>query len=125
MICLSEALDPEENAISLQTVFERMEKNKSFDNAQEAQELLFSINATDGFIKIIWWDNDKQSPIGKLINEVRPKKLWEDEDIFDFEKACWFGVFKFTEIFMISKTRDYLYSVYIKTETTRTEQVLV
>lgn len=124
-IFLSQALDAEEIAISLQTVFERMEENKRSDNAIEAKALLFTINSTNGFIKIIWWDNDAQTAIGKLIYEVRPKELWEDEDAFDFEKACWFAVFEFTEIFMITKTGAYLYDVYIETETTRIEQVLI
>lgn len=122
----SEASTDTQIAADLKIVVDRMIENKEEDLAASAQQLLFLINATNGFIKIVWWDNEKSEVVGEWVYELLLSTYWESEDdAFNFDNMCRYALFDFTEDYMISDDGSAVYDIFIKTELTDIEEVLI
>ena len=122
----SEASTDTQIAADLKIVVDRMIENKEEDLAASAQQLLFLINATNGFIKIVWWDNEKSEVVGEWVYELLLSTYWESEDdAFNFDSMCRYALFDFTEDYMISDDGSAVYDIFIKTELTDIEEVLI
>jgi hypothetical protein len=124
-IFLSSSSDSTHLAADLKTVVDRMVENKDADNASAAKQLLFNINATNGFIKIVWWNNDTSETIGDWMYEINLATLWEAHDAFNFDKVCYNAMYDFTEDNMISEEGDSLYDIFRITELSEIEELLI
>lgn len=122
----SEATDDTQIAAGLKLVVDRMIRDKAEDNAVAATQLFFFINATNGFIRVAWWNNDAATVIGDWVYELELRTFWEsEEDAFNFDKVCRFALFDFTEDNMIFDDGSSRYNVFMKTELSDIEEVLV
>lgn len=122
----SEATTDTQIAGDIKTVVDRMIENKPKDQAASAQQLLFLINATNGFIKIAWWNNEDSEVVGEWVYEIQLNTYWEtEEDAFNFDKTCRFALFDFTEDHLISEEGMSVYDVFMKTELSDIEEVLI
>ena len=122
----SEATTDAEIAADLKTVVDRMIENKDEDLAAAARQLLFLINATNGFIKIVWWDNEKSEVVGDWVYELLLTTYWESEDdAFNFDNMCRYALFDFTEDYMLGEDENPIYDIFIKTELSEIEHVLI
>ncbi len=122
----SEATTDTQIAGDIKTVVDRMIENKPKDQAASAQQLLFLINATNGFIKIAWWNNEDSEVVGEWVYEIQLNTYWEtEEDAFNFDKTCRFALFDFTEDHLISEDGMSVYDVFMKTELSDIEEVLI
>lgn len=122
----SEAIEHSQIAEDLKTVVDRMIENKEADNASAAQQLFFFINATNGFIQIVWWDNEKSKPIGDWVYELELRTFWEaEDDAFNFDNVCRYAMFDFTEDNMCRDDGSAVYDVFLKTELSDIEELLV
>ncbi|WP_343605412.1 hypothetical protein [Fluviicola sp.] len=122
----SESTTEKQIAGDLKTVVDRMIENKEKDLAASAQQLLFLINATNGFIKIVWWNNEDSEVVGEWVYEVQLSTYWETEDdAFNFDKTCRFALFDFTEDHMILEDGTNIYDIFMKTELSDIEEVLI
>lgn len=122
----SEATTDTQIAGDIKTVVDRMIENKQEDQAASAQQLLFLINATNGFIKIAWWNNEDSEVVGEWVYEIQLNTYWEtEEDAFNFDKTCRFALFDFTEDHLISEEGMSVYDVFMKTELSDIEEVLI
>lgn len=122
----SESTTEKQIAGDLKTVVDRMIENKEKDLAASAQQLLFLINATNGFIKIVWWNNEDSEVVGEWVYEVQLSTYWETEDdAFNFDKTCRFALFDFTEDHMILEDGTNMYDIFMKTELSDIEEVLI
>lgn len=122
----SEATTDTQIAGDIKTVVDRMIDNKQEDQAASAQQLLFLINATNGFIKIAWWNNEDSEVVGEWVYEIQLNTYWEtEEDAFNFDKTCRFALFDFTEDHLISEDGMSVYDVFMKTELSDIEEVLI
>lgn len=122
----SESTTEKQIAGDLKTVVDRMIENKEKDLAASAQQLLFLINATNGFIKIVWWNNKDSEVVGEWVYEVQLSTYWETEDdAFNFDKTCRFALFDFTEDHMILEDGTNMYDIFMKTELSDIEEVLI
>ncbi|MNJ86159.1 hypothetical protein D3C87_36460 [compost metagenome] len=122
----SESISDTQIAGDLKTVVDRMIENKEDDLAVSARQLLFLINATNGFIKVVWWDQEKSEVVGDWIYELQLNTYWETEDdAFNFDKTCRFALFDFTEDHMLLDDGTNLYDLFMKTELSDIEEVLI
>ncbi len=122
----SEATTDTQIAGDIKTVVDRMIENKQEDQAASARQLLFLINATNGFIKIAWWNNEDSEVVGEWVYEIQLNTYWEtEEDAFNFDKTCRFALFDFTEDHLISEDGMSVYDVFMKTELSDIEEVLI
>lgn len=122
----SEATTDTQIAGDIKTVVDRMIENKPKDQAASARQLLFLINATNGFIKIAWWNNEDSEVVGEWVYEIQLNTYWEtEEDAFNFDKTCRFALFDFTEDHLISEDGMSVYDVFMKTELSDIEEVLI
>lgn len=122
----SQATTQHEIASDLKIVFDRMIENKEKDNAASAEQLLFLINATNGFIKIVWWNNETSEVVGDWVYEILLETYWESEDdSFNFDDTCRYALFDFTEDYLLGEDENSIYDVFIKTELTEIEHVLI
>ncbi len=122
----SESTESTQIAVDMKTVVDRMIENKEADNASSAQQLFFFINATNGFIKIVWWNNEISQVVGDWIYELELRTFWEGEDdSFNFDNVCRYALFDFTEDNMILDDGTPVYDVFVKTELTDIEEVLI
>lgn len=122
----SQSITSTDIAADLKTVVDRMIENKTEDRAASARQLLFLINATNGFIKIVWWNQETSEVAGEWGYELQLDSFWETEhDAFNFDEACRFALFDFVEDHMISEGGIPLYDVFTKTELTDIEEVLI
>jgi len=74
---LSDATDYNTAQRDLTAVVQRMISNKTADEATDAKALLFYTNATNGYIRIMWYDAETQKSIGKFVYYLELKTLWE------------------------------------------------
>lgn len=122
----SESTDSAQIALDLKTVTDRMLENKIADNASSVQQLFFFINATNGFIRIVWWNNGESKVVGDWVYELELRTLREtEEDAFNFDKICRFALFDFTEDNMILDDGSSVYDIFMKTELSDIEEVLI
>lgn len=122
----SQATTQREIAADLKIVFDRMIENKEEDNAASTGQLLFLINATNGFIKIVWWNNETSEVVGDWVYEILLETYWESEDdSFNFDDTCRYALFDFTEDYLLGEDENSIYDVFIKTELTEIEHVLI
>ncbi|MNU99809.1 hypothetical protein D3C71_899560 [compost metagenome] len=122
----SESKESTQIAVDLKIVVDRMIENKEKDNASSAKQLCFFINATNGFIKIVWWNNDREEAVGDWIYELALKTFWEGEDdAFNFDNVCRYALFDFTEDNMILDDGTPVYDVFAKTELSDIEELII
>lgn len=121
----SEATEYRQIAADLKMVVDRMIENKEADKASDAEQLFFFINATNGFIKIAWWNNETSNPVGEWVYELELRTFWEGEDdAFNFDHVCRFALFDFTEDNMCLDDGGVVYEVFMKTELSDVEEVI-
>lgn len=124
-IFLSQATEEAPIAVDLKIVVDRMIANKESDKASAAEQLFFFINATNGFIKIAWWNNEASEPVGEWVYELELGTFWEqEEDAFNFDKVCRFALFDYTEDHMCLDDGSVVYEVFMKTELSDVEEVI-
>jgi hypothetical protein len=122
----SEATEDLKIAEDLKIVVDRMIGDREEDNATASNQLFFFINATNGFIQIVWWDNDSSKPVGDWVYELELTTFWESEDdAFNFDSVCRYALFDFTEDNMIFDDGSARYEVFMKTELSDIEEVLI
>lgn len=121
----SQATEYLQIAADLKIVVDRMIENKETDHASSAKELFFFINATNGFIQIVWWNNEEAKTLGEWAYELELRTFWEGEDdAFNFDNVCRFALFDFTEDNMCLDDGSVVYEVYMKTELSDIEEVI-
>lgn len=125
-ILQSEATTQAQIAEDLKKVVDRMIENKEEDNASSAEQLLFSVNATNGFIRIVWWNNDTEEVVGDWVYELSLNTYWETEDdAFNFDNTCRFALFDYTEDNLLNEDENLVYGIYLKTELADIEEILI
>ena len=121
----SQATEYAEIAADLKIVVDRMIANKEADNASSAQQLFFFINATNGFIQIVWWNNETSKTVGEWVYELELRTFWEGEDdAFNFDNVCRFALFDYTEDHMCLDDGSVVYEVFMKTELSDIDEVI-
>jgi hypothetical protein len=90
MMYVSDATDYETVQRDLMLVVQRVIDNKTDDAATAAKSLLFYTNATNGYIKVMWYDGETEQSVGELIYFLELKTLWEmslehDDGAFFFD----------------------------------------
>lgn len=122
----SEAITDAQIAGDIKKAVDRMIENKEEDHAASARQLLFLINATNGFIKIVWWNQEKSEVVGDWVYEILLTTYWESEnDAFNFDKTCRYALFDFTEDHMILDDGTSAFDIFVKTELSDIEEVLI
>lgn len=122
----SEATTDTQIAGDLKTVVDRMIENKTEDGADSAKQLLFVINATNGFIQVVWWNQEKSELAGEWVYELELSTFWEmEDDAFNFDNTCRFALFDFMEDHIVLDDGRSLYDIYLKTELSDIEEVLI
>lgn len=122
----SGSTDSTQIALDLKTVTDRMLENKEADHASSARQLCFFINATNGYIQIVWWNNEQAQVLGDWIYELTLTALWETEtDAFNFDKLCRFALFDFIEDNLIAEDGSCVYDAFMKTELSDIEEVFI
>jgi hypothetical protein len=94
---LSEATDYDGVQADLMTVINRMMENKIEDAVTEGAALLFYTNATNGYIKISWYNPENDTFAGNVSYYLELKTLWnmslEHEDgAYFFDKETHIGI---------------------------------
>jgi hypothetical protein len=102
---VSDATDYETVQRDLMLVVQRMIDNKMDDAATAAKSLLFYTNATNGYIKVMWYDPETEASVGELIYFLELKTLWEmslehDDGAFFFDNEAHIAISCTYEDFM-------------------------
>jgi hypothetical protein len=102
---VSDATDYETVQRDLMLVVQRMIDNKIDDAATDAKALLFYTNATNGYIKVMWYDAETEQSVGELIYFLELKTLWEmslehDDGAFFFDNETHIAISCTYEDFM-------------------------
>ncbi len=93
----SDATSHQEVYRDLTIVIERMLANKTADEADDAAAILFYTNATNGYIKAMWYNSETERSIGKFIYYLELKTLWEmslahEDGAFFFDNEAHIGI---------------------------------
>jgi hypothetical protein len=104
-IFLSDATDYETVQRDLMLVIQRMLDNKTDDAASESGALLFYTNATNGYIKAMWYNPETELSMGEVIYFLELKTLWEmslehEDGAFFFDNETHIGISCAYEDFM-------------------------
>jgi hypothetical protein len=102
---VSDATDYETVQRDLMLVVQRMIDNKTDDAATAAKSLLFYTNATNGYIKVMWYNAETEASVGELIYFLELKILWEmslehDDGAFFFDNETHIAISCTYEDFM-------------------------
>lgn len=98
-------------------VVDKMIENREVDEASDAKQLFFFINATNGYLRISWCDFANDKVLGKWAYWLELNSLWEKlDDASKFDDKCFRAIADFTEFYMISLEGVELYQVFYRTE---------
>ncbi|WP_308003714.1 hypothetical protein [uncultured Chryseobacterium sp.] len=122
-IYTSNANEPEQLAADLKTVVDRIIENRKNDEATEAKHLLFFINATNGYIRILWTNENKA--VGNWVYHLDVPKLHEGGDAFVFDKMCYSALWDYAEENNFDEEYEPIYDIFYKTELTDAEELLI
>lgn len=107
----------------LKTVVDRMIENRETDEATEAKQLFFYINATNGYIRILW-TNDNESA-GIWIYHLDLPELHEGGDAIVFDKMCYNALWDYAEENNFDEEYEPIYDIFYRTELTAVEELLI
>ena len=119
----SKAMDYFEISSDISLVYQKMKSSRENDNALFAKELIFIVNATNGYVRIMWYDSASQKGQGTWAYQLNLKNFWNSDlkqGAFTFDKECHLGICCFTESILPENT-----DVYTKYETGAIEKLLV
>jgi hypothetical protein len=122
-IYISNATELSQLTEDLKTVVGRMIENRETDEATEAKQLFFYINATNGYIRILW-TNDTESA-GIWIYHLDLPELHEGGDAFVFDKICYNALWDYAEENNFNEEYDPIYDIFYRTELTEVEELLI
>ena len=96
-VFVSDATDYETVQRDLMLVIQRILDNKIDDAADDANTLLFYTNATNGYIRAMWYNPETESAAGNVGYYLELKTLWEmslehDEGAFFFDNETHIGI---------------------------------
>ena len=113
----SKATDVKDVTEDIKIVVDKMIENREVDEATDAKQLFFFINATNGYMQITWCDFANDKFLGKWGYWLQLNDFWEKlDDAFKFDDQCFRAIANFTEFYMISNEGIELYQVFYRTE---------
>ncbi|MDR2235046.1 MAG: hypothetical protein LBE92_02895 [Chryseobacterium sp.] len=119
----SNATELPQLAADIKTVVDRIIENREADNATEAEQLLFYINATNGYIRILWI-NDTDA-LGTWAYHLDLPELHEGGDAIIFDQLCYNALWDYTEQNNFDEEYNLIYRVFYRTELTDVEELLI
>jgi hypothetical protein len=120
----SNATELEQLTADLKVVVDRMTENREADAAADAKQLLCYINATNGYIRLMW--RSDTDALGTWVYHLDLDALHEGGDAFVFDKMCYNAIWDFTEEFMFDEQGDSVYSIFYRTELmSNVEEILI
>ena len=122
-IYTSNATELPQLTADLKTVVDRIIENREADKATEAKQLLFYINATNGYIRILWINDD--GVLGKWVYHLDLPELHEGGDAFVFDKICYNALWDYAEENNFNEEYDPIYDIFYRTELTEVEELLI
>lgn len=108
----------------IKIVVDKMIENREADNAGEAKQLLFFINATNGYIQISWCDFANDKVLGDWVYWLELKDFWKATDNSSvFDEKCFRAIAHFTEYYMFDEDFKVIYEVFYRTELSRARSI--
>ena len=107
----------------LKTVVDRIIENRENDEATAAKQLFFFINATNGYIRILW-TNDTEA-VGNWVYHLDLLELHEGGDAFVFDKMCYNALWDYAEENNFDEEYEPIYDIFYRTELTEVEELLI
>lgn len=107
----------------LKKVVDRMIENRETYEATEAKQLFFYINATNGYIRILW-TNDNEA-VGNWVYHLDVPELHEGGDAIVFDKTCYSALWDYAEENNFDEEYEPIYDIFYRTELTEAEELLI
>ena len=102
-------------------VVDRMIENRATDEATDAEQLLFYINATNGYIRILWTSDT--DILGRWVYHLELPTLHEGGDAFVYDKLCYDAIWDYTEENNFDEHYNTIYRIFYRTELTDVEEI--
>lgn len=123
-IFVSQATNNTEIYDDLLEVVERMLTNKINENAADTKSILLYTNATNGYIRLVWFDAEKVKALGTFFYYLELPAFWElslthEEGAFHFDNESHIAICMMTEDFMDD------FEVYTMNELNTTPELLL
>jgi hypothetical protein len=101
----------------LNIVFKRMLDRRTEDGADQARQLLFLVNATNGFIDIYWYDHENQRSVGIWLYQLKLKSFCEiTKGNFFFDEECYRAIYNLAKNYAYNSENIQQFRIFAKFE---------
>lgn len=115
----SKAKTKEEITADIYLVFNRMMDRRGEENAEDAEGLAFIINATNGYISMVWYNPTTKKAAGTWKYELKIEDFWQlsidhQEGAFFFDNETYMAIFNFMDQHIYDETGKELVRVFVR-----------